>query len=271
MNPAEYERMFHNEDHYWWFVSRRELVVSMVKRLPLPRSPRLLDVGCGTGATAAALGRFGVVTGVDMSPMALECCRRRRLERLMQGVAEALPLADDSTDVVVATDILEHLDDDLAAVREFYRVLRPGGHAVITVPAYQRLWSEHDEALMHRRRYVAGQVREVVAAAGFETVKLSYALAFLLPLALGRLLRRGPRAGQVPEAQLKPVPAPLNAALIGFQRLETTLMHRVSLPWGLSVLAVIRKPEAGRTDTGVRAGHGRPAGVRRGNGLLRAR
>src|SRR4051794_37695370 len=146
MNPAEYERMFDNEDHYWWFVSRRELVVETVRRLPMPRAPRLVDVGCGTGATAEALHRFGIVTGVDMSPMALECCRRRGLERLMQGVAEALPLADDSADVLVATDILEHLDDDLAALREFHRVLRPGGHAVITVPAYRMLWSEHDEA-----------------------------------------------------------------------------------------------------------------------------
>jgi SAM-dependent methyltransferase len=245
MNPAEYERMFHNEDHYWWFVSRRELVVSMVRRLPLPDAPRLVDVGCGTGATAAALEPFGVVTGVDMSPMALKCCRQRGLDRLLQGVAEALPLADASADVIVATDILEHLDNDLAALREFHRVLRPGGYAVITVPAYRMLWSEHDEALMHRRRYVAGELGRRVGAAGFETVKLSYALAFLLPLALTRLLKRRPRPGKVPEAQLLRVPAPLNAALIGFQRIETALLRRVSLPWGLSVLAVIRKPGDG--------------------------
>src|SRR4051794_40297350 len=101
MNPAEYERMYHNEDHYWWFVSRRELIVEIVRHLPMPAESRLVDVGCGTGATAAALHRFGIVTGVDMSPLALECCRRRGLERLMQGVAEALPLADASADVIV--------------------------------------------------------------------------------------------------------------------------------------------------------------------------
>jgi SAM-dependent methyltransferase len=245
MNPAEYERMFHNEDHYWWFVSRRELVVEMVQRLTLPHAPQLVDIGCGTGATSAALQRIGTVTSVDMSPLALACCRRRGLERLMQGVAESLPLADDSADVIVATDILEHLDDDLAALHEFYRVLRPGGHAVITVPAYQMLWSEHDEALMHRQRYVAGQLRRRVIAAGFETVKLSYALAFLLPLALTRLLKRRPPPGKVAEAQLLPVPAPLNAALIAFQRIETALLRRVSLPFGLSVLTVIRKPKGG--------------------------
>jgi ubiquinone/menaquinone biosynthesis C-methylase UbiE len=262
MNPAEYERMFHNEDHYWWFVSRRELVVEMVGRLPLPRASRIVDVGCGSGATAAALHRFGAVTGVDMSPLALDYCRRRGLDRLMQGMAEALPLADVSADVIVATDILEHLDDDLAALREFRRVLRPGGYAVITVPAYRMLWSEHDEALMHRRRYVAGQLGRRVAEAGFETVKLSYALAFLLPLALSRLLRRRPRPGKVPEAQVLPVPAQLNAALIGFQRIETALLRRASLPFGLSVLAVIRKPEDGPPADPARIG--RPASLRQG-------
>jgi SAM-dependent methyltransferase len=242
MNPAEYERMFHNEDRYWWFVSRRELVVEMVRHLPLPPAPQLVDVGCGTGATAAALHRYGAVTGVDMSPLALKCCRRRGLKRLTQGVAEALPLADESAHVIVATDILEHLDDDLVALQEFYRVLRPGGYAVITVPAYRMLWSEHDLALMHRRRYVAGQLRRRVEAAGFETVKLSYALTFLLPLALTRLLKRRHQPDTVPQAQLLPVPALLNTLLIGFQRIETALLRRVSLPCGLSVLAVIRKP-----------------------------
>jgi SAM-dependent methyltransferase len=179
---------------------------------------------------------------VDMSPLALGCCRRRGLDRLMQGVAEALPMADASADVIVATDILEHLDDDLVALREFYRVLKPGGHAVITVPAYRMLWSEHDEALMHRRRYRAGQLRHQAGAAGFETVKLSYALTFLLPMALSRLLKRSRKPGAVPEAQLLRVPAAINTALINFQRVETAILRRVSLPWGLSVVAVIRKP-----------------------------
>jgi SAM-dependent methyltransferase len=233
--------MFHNEDHYWWFVSRRELVVAMIQDLCLPAAADIVDVGCGTGATAEALLPFGSVTGVDISPVGLRCCQRRGLKRLMQGMAEALPLASDSVDVIVATDILEHLDDDLAALDEFRRVLRPGGHAVITVPAYQVLWSEHDEALMHRRRYLAGQLRQRITAVGFDTVKMSYALALLLPLALTRLLRRRPQRGKVAEAQLVPVPALLNSALIGLQRIETAMIRAVSLPCGLSVLAVIRK------------------------------
>jgi SAM-dependent methyltransferase len=242
MNPAEYDRMFRNEDHYWWYVSRRELVVEMVRGLPLPEDPLLVDVGCGTGATAAALGAFGRVAGVDMSPLALERCRRRGLTHLMQGKAEAIPLASESADVIVATDILEHMDDDSAGLAEFRRVLKPGGFAVVTVPAYQCLWSEHDDALMHKRRYVSGQMANRVRESGLGLVRLSYALAFLLPLALSRLLKRGRPTGRAPEAQILPLPGPVNGLFIRFQRLETALLRRVSLPWGLSVLAVIQKP-----------------------------
>ncbi len=242
MNPAEYDRMYHNEDHYWWFVSRRELVVDLVRQIPLPRNAWLVDVGCGTGATAAALHRFGRVAGVDMSPLALERCTRRGLDHLMLGRAESLPLSSNSMDVIVATDILEHLDDDVAALNEFRRVLKPGGHAVVSVPAYKMLWSEHDLALMHKRRYVATTLGRRISEAGLQTVRLSYALSFLLPLALIRLLQRKPPSGRVPEAQLIPIPDVLNAALIRLQRLETALMRRLTLPWGLSVVAVIQKP-----------------------------
>lgn len=248
MNASEYDRMFENEDHYWWFVSRRELIVDQIGRLPLSADTRLLDVGCGTGAIALALRRFGRVVGVDASPLALERCERRGLTEVVLGSAESLPVNDDSVDVIVAADILEHLDDDLAALAEFHRTLKPGGHAVIAVPAYQALWSEHDVALMHKRRYVAEELRRRVEQAGLRPVVLTYALSFLLPMALTRLLRRKPPAhGAAPQAQLIPVPAVLNAALIRFQRLETALLRWVRLPWGLTVLAVVRKPEPNAT------------------------
>ena len=244
MNEPEYERMFQNEDHYWWFVSRRELVLDLIARLPRREAdcPLIVDIGCGTGATAAALGTFGRVIGVDFSPLALECCGRRGLTRVARGRAEAIPLRDGSADAIVATDILEHLDDDAGALAEFFRVLKPGGHAVITVPAYRFLWSEHDDALMHKRRYVARELIARATRAGFAMTLSGYALCFLFPLALGRLLKSKARTNRPPEAQLKPVPPWLNAALVRFQRLETRLLRRVRLPWGLSVVAVLQKP-----------------------------
>jgi SAM-dependent methyltransferase len=243
MNPAEYARMFQNEDHYWWFVSRRELVTEMIGRYVTAPNAVIVDVGCGTGATARALGRFGRVVGVDFSPLAMEACASRGLSELLRARAEAIPLASGSIDGVVATDIIEHLDDDLAALAEFRRILKPGGHAVITVPAYQFLWSEHDLALMHRRRYVASQIGELADRAGFRRIRLGYALSFLFPLALGRLLKRQSGTnGRPPEAQIKPVPGWINSALIRVQRLETALFRHGSLPWGLSVVTVLQNP-----------------------------
>ena len=233
--------MFEAEDHYWWFVSRRELVLDLVGRFVQTPNPLILDIGCGTGATASALEQVGQVIGVDFSPLALEACRRRGLDKLIHAKAAALPISSGLIDLIVATDVLEHLEDDLAALAEFHRMLRPGGVAVITVPAYQFLWSEHDDALMHKRRYTARRLAERTAQAGFHDLKLGYALSLLFPLALGRLLRRGPKGTDEPQAQVKPVPAWLNDALIRFQRLETALFRHVTLPWGLSVVAVVQK------------------------------
>ena len=243
MEVPEYRRMFDHEDHYWWYVSRRALVVDLVRSLrPRPGS-LLVDVGCGTGATAQALEEFGRVVGLDASPEALAFSASRGIAGLLRGRAEAIPLGDRTADLIVATDILEHLGDDVGALAEFRRVLAPGGHAVVTVPAYRFLWSEHDHALMHRRRYVAGELTRKAREAGLEVVRSTYALGFLLPLAFGRLLRPAtPPDGRTPEAQLKPVSPRLNAALIRFQGWETALLRHVDLPCGLSVAAVLHRP-----------------------------
>ncbi len=243
MNPAEYERMYRYEDHYWWFVSRRELVDSLVRRLPLPHHAIIVDVGCGTGATAMQLRRYGTVIGIDISLLALSWSRQRGLNNLLLAAAERLPIAHECVDVIVATDILEHLDDDVAVLKEFYRALKPGGYVVITVPAYSILWSEHDLALMHRRRYVAHVLAKRSCAAGFEITRLTYALFFLFPLALVmRLLKRRPAPGKEPEAQLPSLPAWLNRLLIRVQRIETAMLSHLRFPWGVSVVAVLRKP-----------------------------
>lgn len=243
MNPVEYERMYRYEDHYWWFVSRRELVDALVRQLPLSPKAVILDVGCGTGATAAQLQKYGMVIAVDIAPLALSWSRQRGLNNLLLAAAERLPIAHESADVVVATDILEHLDDDVAVLKEFYRTLKPGGYVVVTVPAYSILWSEHDLALMHRRRYVARTLAQRCRSTGFEIVRLTYALFFLFPLALAmRLLKRRPPPGKEPEAQLPPLPEWLNRFLIRFQRIETSLLTHLRFPWGVSVVAVLRKP-----------------------------
>lgn len=244
MNPAEYDRMYNLEDRYWWFVSRRELVLDIVRRLSLPHDPVIVDVGCGTGATAAALSKIGSVVCVDVSPLALDYCRQRGLGNLLEARAEYLPLEPGSADIVVALDILEHLEDDSAALKEILRVLKPGGRIVATVPACRILWSEHDVALAHKRRYTAGQLSQKMRQAGFRVDTLSYVLFLLFPLAfLQRIFCRKPVSSDAAQAQVPDFGSVVNKLLIKLQRAETAVMRHIPLPWGVSVVCVARKPE----------------------------
>lgn len=240
MNPAEYQRMYDHEDNYWWFISRRQLVCQLIDDSRSPGDLLLCDVGCGTGATMQQMLQFGKVIGIDMSPLALRCCRQRGLNGLIMSKAEQLPLKSNSADVIVATDILEHLADDISALKEFHRILRPGGFAVITVPAFGLLWSEHDLALMHHRRYTAPQLAQRCKESGFRVDRTTYALWLLFPFAVvTRLLQR--RYGKTPQARIPKLPYWLNNMLINIQRFEMQLLKHMDLPWGVSIAAVIRK------------------------------
>ena len=173
-----------------------------------------------------------------------------------------MPLADGSVDVVVSTDVVEHLDDDVSALREMRRVLKPGGHAVITVPAYQFLWSEHDEALMHKRRYTRTLLKERAKAAGLEVERITYSTSLLFPLALTRLLKRKkPASAQPVEAKLPAVSPFLNHFLLGVQRFEIGLLQWLPLPFGLSVAAVLKRPVVEAAANAAKTPHVRMARV----------
>lgn len=244
--------MFRLEDSYWWFVGRHHLVLTFLSAtFGARRDLRILDIGCGTGAMSAKLARWGKVTSADFSPLALEFCRKRGLPDVQQADAMAMPFDDNCFDVVVALDILEHLPDDNAALREFRRVLKPGGHVVATVPAYPSLWSGHDVALMHYRRYVAREMRERMSAAGLHVRKLSYAMTLLYPLVwlvrrVGNAVEKRGSGGdgnkRAPRAALVPVPGWANRLLVGLLAAENALIRRARLPFGLSVFCLAQKP-----------------------------
>jgi len=245
MRPAELAKMYELEDTYWWFVARRELVRELLLRYrPEGEQLRILDVGCGTGATLTALEDLGELVAVDRSPAALHFCRRRGFSELVLANAEKLPVASGSADVVLALDLLEHIEDDASAAREIERVLRPGGIAIITVPALPGLWSEHDEALDHLRRYRAGRLKRILGEAGFEIEKLSPVItALLLPIAGLRLVQRVlPKRAGTPETAFIIPPKSINRLLIGILRLERVWLRYLNLPVGVSLVAVARKP-----------------------------
>lgn len=249
MNSGEYERMYRLEDTYWWFVGRHRLAEGLIRQRygqadPAAHPLTILDVGCGTGAMSARLTRWGSVVSMDFSPLALQFSRRRGLKHLLGADAMKLPLLSNRFDLITVMDVLEHLPDDQAAMREFFRVLKPGGRVIATIPAYKHLWSEHDVALMHHRRYVRKEVSERFQAAGFHIEKLSHTMTTLYPVvSLQRRLNAKQPPHNPPQAAMPLFPTPVNSLLTGLFTLENTLARAINLPFGVTIFCVAQKPE----------------------------
>jgi SAM-dependent methyltransferase len=247
MESHAYEEMYRLEDHHWWFVGKRLLVTALLAdALAAPR-PRILDAGCGTGGMLAHLRGISPgarAVGTDPSALALALCKRRGLAAVARAEAGHLPFRRADFDVVLLLDVLEHVRDEGALLAAVRRVLRPGGTVLVSVPAYQWLWSVHDEALHHVRRYTARRLRHALAEAGFIVDRLTYTnIAALPPAVIVRALL--PRLGLVradgtDRGQVAPW---VNRLLIRAYRAEARLVRHASLPAGLSVAAVATHPK----------------------------
>jgi SAM-dependent methyltransferase len=235
------------EDVHWWFVARRRIFLTILDKY-LRSSPgsreRVLDIGCGTGTMLTYLARYGDPEGIDVDDAAIEYCHARGLTRVAQAGADRLPFADGSFGLVTALDVIEHIDDDRAALREARRVLRPGGKLLLAVPAYRFLWGRQDDINLHKRRYVAREVRERLIAAGFTVVRLTYINAVLFPaIAAVRLARHilpKPRALQSDFSF--PAPRPVNFLLGHVFGAERFVVRQFDIPFGVSIMALAEKP-----------------------------
>lgn len=237
MERQVYEEMRALERTHWWFAARREILAAEIARIAPSGGLEILEVGCGTGGNLEMLSRFGRVQAVEPDAEARAYAAERSGLAVHDGLLpDGLPRREGGFDLVAALDVVEHVDDDASAVRALGEVLRPGGHLLITVPAYQWMWSEHDVRHHHKRRYTARQVGDLVAGAGLTVRRVSHFNTVLFPpIAAVRLA--GKLRGKAGDDERQPPPW-LNHALKGAFAAEKALLRMGDLPFGVSILAL---------------------------------
>ncbi len=240
MEQEVYDSLYRLEDRHWWFRGRRAVIDALLDRAELPGQARILDAGCGTGRNMVELAGLGEVTGVDDSEDAVSYCRKRGLLDVSRAALPRLPFEDSSFDLMLLADVIEHVSDDVAALRELRRVATDDAHLVITTPAYQWLWSHQDEIHHHHRRYTRRGLAEVIRTGGWEPLALSYFNTLLLPpIALVRKIGRFFISDRRQDAEL--TPGPLNGVLQVPMRMEAGAIRRgLRLPFGVSIGALCR-------------------------------
>jgi SAM-dependent methyltransferase len=239
----DYELQTHQaEDRHWWYRGRRSVLERVIADLRLPARAEILDAGCGSGRNMIDLARHGTVTGVELSATSASIARERGSGEVIEGSVLEMPFAVGRFDLAVSLDVIEHLEDDLAALRELRRVVKPGGTLLVTVPAYKWLWSGHDVVNHHFRRYTRRSLQRVGEQAGWQQVRTTYFNSLLLPAAiLLRVLDRFNRKTTESSLDLWVPPEPLNWLLERPLALEAAMIGRGGrIPAGLSLLAVFR-------------------------------
>ena len=242
MKERHYQDIYDGELSHWWYRVRREIIHSIfIDSLSKKGSLEILDVGCGPGALLSELSRYGNASGIDMSEQAVGFCHDRGISNVSVSSVESITAPDNSFDLVLALDVLEHVKDDHAAAFELYRVLKPGGTAVIFVPAFMFLWGITDVLSEHYRRYTRKEICAVLTAVGFSLERSSYFNTFLfLPIATVRLAVRLFRLPMKSENAIGI--SRFNSALYQIFHLESKILRYINMPFGVSVLVIARKP-----------------------------
>lgn len=246
MQQHTYAIMDEVEGSHWWFVGRRAILEGFLRQIVSKTKDqsskiKILDVGCGTGANIEMLSQYGDAEGVDVSDDALEFCRQKGL-KVQKGLAETLPYADETFDLTTALDVIEHLDDDVAGLKEMYRVTKNGGHSLFFVPAFMWLWGVQDDISHHRIRYTRKQIVERIEQAGYKVERATYAnITFFPPILAGRTIMK--LTGIKPESENNIAISGLNGILGKIFSTESLWLKNFNFPFGVSVVVVARKPE----------------------------
>ena len=239
MERAVFDRMAELDSSHWWFVARRRILSELIEReVPLPADARILEIGCGTGHNFEMLGRFGRVEAIEVDDEARALSSSRLGREVGSSPLPELPgIADGSYHLIALLDVLEHIEEDRASLASIKRKLAPNGRVLLTVPANQWMWSAHDAAHHHHRRYSKAGLRTVIAEAGLKVETLSYFNSLLFPVAAAaRIVGRATKKTESDDAMPS---APVNAVLEKIFGFERHLIGRVPLPAGVSLVAIL--------------------------------
>lgn len=248
MEPSAYVQMSKVEQVHWWYVARRDIIRQTIKSLNLPNNAKILEVGCGTGGNLSMLSEFGRVSAIEMDKNAIKIASdesvKNRMDIQIGSMPNDNPFSEERFDLIVLFDVLEHIEPDQETLHALYACLKTGGNIVISVPAYQWLWGEHDVQLHHKRRYLKGEVIGKLSNAGFSIRKSTYFNMLLFPLAAAirlweKLTKNTDVVGQKTPSSL------INAILTAVFRSERHLLKFINLPFGISILAIGKKEKVG--------------------------
>lgn len=243
MERAAYDRMRSLETTHWWFLGRRAVLSRLLSGLTLPAQARILEAGCGVGGNIEMLTGFGRVDAFEPDEPSRDYVGKRTGVSPVEGfLPDQVPFAKRSFDAVCAFDVIEHIDDDRGSVAALADLVAPGGYLIVTVPAYQWMWSRHDEIHHHKRRYSRSTIVDVVRAGGLDPMKASYFNAILFPLAA--VVRGIKKLARADSSDDKMPPDFVNRLFQRLFSLEGRWLAGHSLPFGLSIVVIARRPKA---------------------------
>lgn len=254
MDRAAFSLFAKLEEQHWWFRGRRGLYLPLLEHVlerdtgAPARDLTVADVGCGVGGFLEPLARFGKVIGLELDEPAVTFAHERGRTDMIVAACDGLPLPDASVDLVTLWDVIEHTEDDLAVLKEAARVLRPGGHVALSVPAYQFLYAHNDKVAHHFRRYTRGQVVRRLREAGLQVSKATYVNVTLSPLIIPAVLALKLKEKLVGRSSAGAnnltisTPRRVNGLLAGIFAGERVLLRHVSAPFGHSIVGIARKP-----------------------------
>ena len=245
MDKNAYLEMKYNQDNHWWYKARKLILEQIVSRVVPSQSQRILEIGCGTGGNIEFLSQYGYLTAIDNEEIAITSCkdnpffnssRVNFIHTKVECISTNFP--EKSFDLICMFDVLEHIENDREILIQLRKLLSDTGKIIISVPAYDWLWSPHDEYLHHKRRYTRPRLTSLSIDCGYKVLKSGYFNTFLLPAAI--MERMFSKFRPIQTKNVVQIPSPMvNNFLFQIFKLERFLVNRLTLPFGLSVWAVL--------------------------------